>query len=108
MRLVDPFAEIRGSGLREVVVHCLDNGRVLIPQIGGRRSHAEERMEERHVSAAEIETTLRSGLRSTNSCVAGKWRYCARRNGIEVIFTFDLDEEGNLLIVVTVMRRGEP
>ena len=62
-------------------------------------------MHERHVSAPEIETTLRTGSHSTDSCVAGKWRYCARRNDLEVIFTFDVDEEGNLLVVVTVMRK---
>jgi hypothetical protein len=62
-------------------------------------------MEEQQVSAQEIESTLRRGVHTTTSCVAGKWRYCARRNGIEVVFTFDVDDEGNLLVVVTVMRK---
>jgi hypothetical protein len=44
----------------------------------------------------------------TDSCVAGKWRYLARKNDIEVCFTFDADEEGNLLILVTVISRDSP
>jgi hypothetical protein len=91
--------------LRDVVVDCLDSGRILIPRSDGRRSHAEDRMDERHITAPEIEAVLRSGVHRTDSCVAGKWRYGARKNHLEVIFTFDLDDEGNLLVIVTVMRK---
>lgn len=62
-------------------------------------------MEERDVTAPEVEATLRKGVHSTSSCVAGKWRYSARRKGVEVVFTFDVDDDGNLLVVVTVMRK---
>jgi hypothetical protein len=40
----------------------------------------------------------------TNSCEAGKWRYLGRANDVEVVFTFETDEDGQMLIVVTVMR----
>lgn len=104
--MVDPYKEMTGRGLRNVVIACLDNGLILFPQRSGKRSHAEERMEERDVSAPEIEAALRSGQLNTNSCVAGKWRYLARKTGVEVVFTFDVDDDGNLLVVVTVMRKG--
>jgi hypothetical protein len=102
---IDPFSEMKGRRLRSVVIECLEDGRILIPRRDGGRSHVQERMDERHVSAPEIEATLRSGLLATDSCVAGKWRYRARKNDVEVIFTFDVDDEGNLLVVITVMRK---
>jgi hypothetical protein len=102
---IDPYKEMKGRGLRNVVIDCLDNGRILIPLADGGRSHAEDRMDERHVTAPAIEAVLRSGVHRTDSCVAGKWRYCARKSDIEVVFTFDIDDEGNLLVVVTVMRK---
>lgn len=105
MALLDPYKEMTGRGLRKVVIDCLDNGLILIPQPSGKRSHAEDRMDERDVSAPEIESALRSGALSTDSCVAGKWRYLARKSDVEVVFTFDVDEDGNLLVVVTVMRK---
>lgn len=105
MAIVDPYKELTGRGLRNVVIDCLDNGLILIPQPSGDRSHAEDRMDERNVTAPEIEAALRSGALSTNSCVAGKWRYLARKGNVEVVFTFDVDDDGNLLVVVTVMRK---
>ena len=50
-----------------------------------------------------ILAALRGRLR-TESCVAGKWRYCGSKNGINVIFTFDTDDEGSLLVIVTLIR----
>jgi hypothetical protein len=50
-------------------------------------------------------TALRGSLR-TDQRVAGKWRYLARKNDVEVCFTFDVNEDGNLLVIVTVMREG--
>lgn len=105
MATVDPYKELTGRGLRNVVIDCLDNGMVLIPQPSGKRSHAEERMDERNVTAPEIEAALRSGALSTSSCVAGKYRYLACKGGVEVVFTFDVDDDGNLLVIVTVMRK---
>lgn len=62
-------------------------------------------MEERHITGGEIIAALvRGGLR-TDSCVAGKWRYLARKRDVEVCFTFDIDDEGNLLVIVTVIRK---
>jgi hypothetical protein len=105
MVVIDPYQEMKGRGLRETIIDCLDHGRILLPRMDGGRSHAQQRMEERHVSAPEVESTLRKGVHVTSSCDAGKWRYCARRNDVEIIFTFDHDDEGNLLVVVTVMRK---
>lgn len=104
MAEVDPYKELVGRGLRNVVLACLAQGLILLPQRSGARSHAEERMDERHVTAPEIENVLRSGALTSSGCVARKWRYLARRAGIEVVFTFDVDDDGNLLVVVTVMR----
>lgn len=50
-------------------------------------------------------TALRGSLR-TDQRVVGKWRYLARKNDVEVCFTFDVNEDGNLLVIVTVMREG--
>jgi hypothetical protein len=60
-------------------------------------------MEERHITGGQILAALRGSLR-TDSCVAGKWRYIGRKNDIEVCFTFDVDDEGNLLVIITLMR----
>ncbi len=51
-----------------------------------------------------VVAALRGSLR-TDQCVAGKWRYLARKNDVEVCFTFDVDDDGNLLVIVTVMRK---
>jgi hypothetical protein len=64
-------------------------------------------MGERHVTGGQILAALRGILR-TDQCVAGRWRYLGRKNDVEVCFTFDVDEEGNLLLVVTIMKDGTP
>lgn len=105
MTAIDPYKEMIGRRLRNVVIQCLDNGSVLIPLASGERSHAQHRMDERSVTAPEIESALRGGTLKTSSCVAGKWRYLARKGNVEVVFTFDVDDDGDLLVVVTVIRK---
>ena len=63
-------------------------------------------MDERDVSVAEIFVALRAGALHTDECVAGTWRYLASRADLDVCFTLDVDDRGNALIVVTVIRRG--
>ena len=67
--------------------------------------HAGLRMEERDITGGEIIAALQRGILRTDSCVAGKWRYLARKQAVEVCFTFDVDDEGNLLVLVTVIRK---
>lgn len=62
-------------------------------------------MEERGISGGEILNALQHGVLSTNQCVAGTWRYLARRNDVEVCFAFGVDDHGNMLIIVTVIRK---
>jgi len=102
---IDPYKEMIGRRLRNVVIQCLDNGLILMPLASGERSHAQHRMDERKVTASEIEATLRSGTLKTSSCIAGKWRYLARKGNVEVVFTFDVDDDGDLLVVITVIRK---
>lgn len=52
----------------------------------------------------QIEATLRNGALASESCDAGAWRYRAAKQGVVVIFTFDIDDDGNLLVVVTTWR----
>lgn len=94
---IDPQEEMTGADLRDAVLWCLDNGLILI------NTYQENRMSERGVTALEIEATLRTGLRSTES-YDDKWRYRATKRGVVVIFTFDVDEDGNMLVVVTTWR----
>jgi hypothetical protein len=62
-------------------------------------------MEVRTVWPSATSPAVRSsGSLRTESCNAGRWRYSGRKNGINVIFTFDTDEEGNLLVIVTLIR----
>jgi Domain of unknown function (DUF4258) len=96
---IDPEMEIGGPALRALVRECLEGGRIVIP-----KSHAKQRMDERHVTAVEVEGCLRSGsLRTESSHVTG-WRYRAEGRGVCVIFTIDLDGDGNLIVVVTTWR----
>jgi hypothetical protein len=67
--------------------------------------HAGLRMEERNITGGQILAALRSGALRTDSCVAGRWRYLARKNEVEVCFTFDVDDDGSLLVLVTVIRK---
>jgi hypothetical protein len=94
-----PTQELTGPALRDVIVYLIEYGRVNMPE------HAGLRMEERNITGGEILTALRRGVLRTDSCVAGKWRYLARRSDVEVCFTFDIDDDGNLLVLVTVIRR---
>lgn len=98
MNAIDPAVELVGRTLRTVVIALLEAGRVSLPV------HTSERMDERHVSAPQIEIALRSGRLATESCHGGTWRYRATRQGVVVIFTFDTDDDGNLLVVVTTWR----
>jgi hypothetical protein len=95
---LDPTVELKASELRGVILFFLESGRVSMPM------HAGRRMDERHVSAPQIESALRAGALKTESCDVGCWRYRATRQGVVVIFTFDTDDEGNLLIVITTWR----
>ncbi|MEO8704859.1 MAG: hypothetical protein ABI867_32705 [Kofleriaceae bacterium] len=95
---IDPTVEMGASELRIVVRVLLESGRVSIPVYAGRR------MTQRSVTTPQIEAALRSGKLGTESCDAGTWRYRAARQGVSVIFTFDTDDEGNLLVVVTTWR----
>lgn len=43
---------------------------------------------------------------ASESRAGGTWRYRATRQGVVVIFAFDTDDDGNLLVVVTTWRTG--
>lgn len=60
-------------------------------------------MAERRITGGQILAALRGSLR-TESCDAGVWRYRGTKNGISVIFCFELDEDGNMLVIVTLLR----
>ncbi len=99
MEVVDPFEELTGQNLRDVIERCLEGpGRISIGYHGG-----QDRMAERRVTGGQIIAALRGALR-TDCRVAGRWRYIGRKNEVEVCFTFEVDDDGELLIVVTVMR----
>jgi hypothetical protein len=98
MNAIDPAVELVGRTLRTVVIALLEAGRVSLPV------HASERMDERHLTGPQIESALRSGALVSESCTGGTWRYRATRQGVVVIFTFDTDDDGNLLVVVTTWR----
>ena len=95
---IDPTEEMIGAALREVVEYCIEWGRMHIGWHGG-----QDRMAERHITGGQVVAALRGTL-TTDSCVAGVWRYAGRKNGIAAIFTFTIDEDGNRLIVVTLIR----
>jgi hypothetical protein len=97
---IDPFEELIGRDLKEAVLFCLAQS-----WISFNEDHAQQRMEERAVTTVQIEATLRSGaLRTDGQGRDGAWRYAATGRGIEVIFTFDVDDDGTLLVVITAMR----
>ena len=101
MQVIDPTKMLTGSALRELILWCIDGGgRMVMDDHDG-----EDRMEERSVTGAEILGALRSGSLQPASAPQGNWRYIARRNDVEVVFTFDVDDEGNTLIIITVIRR---
>lgn len=98
--MIDPAVELVGQALRDVILHCIEWGRTVIGYHDG-----QDRMAERNITGGQILAALSRGSLRTDQCVAGRWRYLARKNDVEVCFTFDVDDEGNLLIIVTVMRK---
>jgi hypothetical protein len=100
MEAIDPAKELVGKHLRTVILACIDAGRVSLNE-----AHAKERMDERSVTAPEIESALVGGALKTELLDRdGCWRYCATRKDLRVIFTFDVDDEGNMLVVITAIR----
>ncbi len=61
-------------------------------------------MNERRVTAPQIEGVLRSGALRTEGFRRDSWRYSATARGITVVFTFEVDDEGALLVVITAIR----
>lgn len=100
MEAIDPTEHLQGQRLRDVILYCVEFGKLRIGYHGG-----QDRMAERSITGGEILNALESGALSTDQCVAGVWRYLARKNDVEVCFCFDTDEDGNVLIVVTVIRK---
>jgi hypothetical protein len=96
---IDPIVELTGGSLRDAVVFCLEIGRISLEE-----THARDRMNERRVTAPQIEGVLRSGALRTEGFGRDSWRYSATGRGIVVIFTFELDDEGALLVVITAIR----
>lgn len=96
---LDPSVELTGGDLRDLVVCCLEIGRISLEE-----AHARERMNERRVTAPQIEGVLRSGALRTEGFGRHSWRYSAAARGIVVVFTFDIDDEGALLVVITAIR----
>lgn len=99
---IDPTVELNGQTLRDAIVDCIEWGKVRIGWHQG-----QDRMAERHVTGGEILGALRSGSLNLGQCVSGVWRYLARKNDVEVCFCFDTDEDGNVLIVVTLIRKDD-
>jgi len=64
-------------------------------------------MAQRDISGGEILAALRSGSLAVDQCVVGVWRYLARKHDVEVCFCFDTDDDGNVVVVVTLMRKDE-
>ncbi|HSK00135.1 MAG TPA: hypothetical protein VK932_02795 [Kofleriaceae bacterium] len=96
---IDPVAELTGGDLREAVVYCLEIGRISLEE-----RHTRERMIERRVTAPQIEGVLRSGALRSEGLGRDSWRYSAAARGVVVVFTFDIDDEGALLVVITAIR----
>ena len=85
--------------VKALVRRGLDNGRVVIP-----KSHATARMEERHITALEIEACLLSGSLRSDGLHPRGWRYRAEGRGVCVIFAVDVDDNGNLVVVISTWR----
>lgn len=97
----DPSIELTGSDLRNLVITVIESNSISFPI-----QHAAPRMKERNVTAPQIVGVLRSGALSTEGFTGGSWRYRAVARGITVIFTFDIDDDGNVLVVVTTWRNN--
>ncbi len=101
MEVVDPTKQLTGSTLRDLIVHCIEFGRLSIGWHGG-----QDRMAERGITGGQILAALSSGALSPDgSSGDGTCRYLARKNDVAVCFCFDVDEDGNLLVIITVMRK---
>lgn len=111
VEVIDPSQELAPKPLRELIEALLEQGRISLGVAprgsGDPRSHAEQRMDERFITAEQIRQTLLKGRLNTESLERGSWRYCATRQGIRVIFTFDQDDEGNVLVVITAIRSNQ-
>ncbi|HEY4243797.1 MAG TPA: hypothetical protein VGM88_28485 [Kofleriaceae bacterium] len=81
---------------------CLEWGRIRIGYHDG-----DDRMAERNFTGLEIQNTLTRGSLRTESCNAGTWIYAATRRDAEIIFCFTIDDEGNRIVVVTLIRRTQ-
>ena len=101
MEALNPREELKGQALRAAILWCLDGGgRVEIGYHDG-----QDRMAERNITGGQILASLRSGaLTTTNASADGTCRYLARKNDVEVCFCFEVDDEGNVLVIVTLMR----
>ncbi len=101
MQAIDPTVELEGDQLRELIIWCFDWGRTSIGRHDG-----QDRMAERSFTGGEIMNVLTKGVLSTSGRDHDSWQYSARRNGAEIIFRFDFDDDGNLLVIVTLMRKA--
>lgn len=97
---IDPTELLDKKTLRAVILDCIEWGKVRIGWHQG-----QDRMEERNITGGQILGALRSGTLSDDQCAAGVWRYLARKNDVEICFCFEVDEDGNVLVVVTLMRK---
>lgn len=98
MEPVDTSVELTGAALRNLVISCITTGNISLPV------HAVDRMDERTVTGPQIEACLMRGALASESIVGTKWRYRATGRGVTVIFSFDTDEDGNVLVVITTWR----
>lgn len=98
---IDPTVEVKGEDLRKIVCYLVEWGRMAIGYHQG-----QDRMAERGFTGGEIINTLTKGHLTTSSCVFGNWRYLATRGDAQIIFTFDVDDDGNMLVIVTLIRKG--
>src|SRR5688572_13116080 len=96
---MDPTVELDGRALKEIVRECVKSGRIRIPTYGRQRA------DQRQITTPEIVTALRCGSLATECIVSDRYRYRAEGTGdVVVIFTFEVDEHGALIIVVTTWR----
>ena len=105
---VDPTEELTGQCLRDLILWCIEWGKLDIgydlekdKQVG---HGGQDRMAERSITGGQIVAALSRGTLRTDGRSGLKWRYLARKNAVEVSFMFDLDDEGNVLIILTVMN----
>jgi hypothetical protein len=106
MEPIDPTVEQTVEELRAVIEWCYEGlGKLRIGEHKDESGVPQDRMAERGFTGMEIENTLRKGALRTESCNAGVWRYEASRRDARIIFCFDVDSDGNVLVIVTLIRR---